>query len=254
MNKNTPTSPRLNKCVRFKPLMQSAVLAGLVTVCDWAAAAPVTYGFDYEITSNTYRGWTGPFLAEGTKGTGTVVLEYQTVDQAGGVATDVNANYTAAPFSINLGSGSNALRSGDSSDSTRFIGTSLIVQDIPDWGMTYDTISIEGAGSAQALDAAGHPILLSLTAQLALFAPSNAISDHALSAENIEQINNLLIDGTLNIRNWYGYGQVNGKVANFRLLTASQAVPEPGTAWLLGFGGLGIWRLRKSRRPRDSAV
>lgn len=220
------------------PLLCGVLLSATSTA---ARSDEVTYGFDFQITYDGYRGpLTGPLFTSGTSGSGTATFMYQ----PGSLAVD--NSYAMMPFNVTIFLGGYSLNLIDSSVLGEYHRRGIIVQDIPLEGVTYDTVLFEGfSGPIQVPDDQGNLVVRDLHTQLGLFSLSNAINDNALSEANVMAISNSLVWTTFEIKDKSFAGQVSGSISNFHLLPTSP-VPEP-SQWLLNIVGLAILVVARRR-------
>lgn len=222
---------------------------GFSGVSHGALLETVTYGFDFEITSDTYRGTlSGPLFTSGTHGSGTTTFVFQPISSASGV------NYVRLPFDVNITFDGNSLKLIDSSVFVLNGRRGIIVQDIPSNDYTYDTVLFEGfSGSVEVKNEFGTPVTQQLHTQLGLFAQPNTITDYALSETNIQKISNSLIETTFNISDIIDGGQVNGAIMNFRMLPSPNPIPIPGVV-LLFSSGLALIAVTNRRKNKKYLV
>lgn len=230
------------------------VFSGLIAP-TLAQATPVSYRFDYEITSNFYPyGWTELLFEKGTKGSGIVTLQYQAIAEGSIISPGLTASYTAQPFNVRLSSGADTFTLIDmkggktSSPDTPYDRQGIVVVDIHSAGLTYDSILVEGiSGPVVMRNANGNPMAVNLHSQLALHSLSNVISDYSLSGTNIDKIAKNPIRQSLSIFDRISGGQISGTISNFQILEDERAVPEPSSIALivLAMAGLVFARRRK---------
>ncbi|MCQ8128992.1 hypothetical protein [Methylomonas rivi] len=243
--------------VRLKQTVTMALLAACIGFADASHAAiqeTVTYGFDFEVTSDTYRQTlSGALFTKGTHGSGTTTFMFQPVSVGETIVSEVNASYIA-PFTVDITFDGNSLRLIDSSVIGLYDRRGIIVQDIPSSDVTYDTVLFEGfSGPVEINDEFGTPVTRQLHTQIGLFALSNTITDYALSESNLQKILSSLIDTSFNIKvNGGVNGQVNGVISNFRMVP-NTVVPAPET-WILMVTGFTFFRVLRWKRTSANPV
>ena len=207
-------------------------LAVALPIHAFANTAPVTYSFDFEITSDIYRGQlSGPLFTTGKKGTGLATFFLQPANEA------IDSTYIK-PFTVQIQVEGNSLTLIDLAvmNPYPYSRSGIVVQDKASSDATYDTVLFEGfSGPVFLDDASTNQVSRSLYTQLGLFSLPDTINDSSLSLTNINQISNALVHTTFNIQDAFG-GQVNGAITNFNAVTV---VPEP-EAYLMMLVGLGF--------------
>jgi PEP-CTERM motif len=207
----------------------------------FANVSPVAYSFDFEITSDTYRGQlSGPLFTSGTKGTGIATFFFQPISEA------IDSRYIK-PFTVQIQVEGRSFTLIDLAvmEPNPYSRKGITVQDQASSDATYDTILFEGfSGPVFLDDDLGNLVSRNLYTQLGLLSLPDTIHDSSLSQLNVDQIANTLIETTFNIQDTLG-GQVNGAISNFTMVSA---VPEPDAyaIMLVGLGLIGFARRKRT--------